>query len=1255
MKTDQTYFFPWVRKGLANSIPEADVFGNVADNDALAKMRAVLTIHTQYKAYPTEEGGEEKTLIDEKEIGLYGPADVSSVNPAAILKRRPEAGSKDFPVQYFPYVEFREPDLPWRYTPAQRTENRLTPWLALLCFRSDRVALYKDGKGLPVITFRGDKAEYEAAFPRMDVLWKTAHAQGPEEKIPTISRLICLRGADPETGVIPPMDEETEYIACLVPTYETGRLRGLGVDPEKLASMTAQTPAWVDYETQKGKERGMEFPVYYSWTFTTGGDSFEDLVKNLKVTTSGQTGVLVDVTRMGNGFDYDVLKCTKARPSIIAPGATRPPQASDEEAFPNTKAAESKLEENLRKLLGCNPVFLEDAQAIGQKPETPDGGVFADPNDDPCVVPPVYGARHVLATSLKEKDHAWISDLNLDIHYRIAAGLGRKVIIENQEVLMDRAWKQVEAVQALNMELYRRLLSMGANKSLKGKTVGEYGEGNQYLASLIFYLSSMKEAADAHGKDLSLASVLAKRDVPTAFATATFHRMADRVARVVDGLSTKSVLQNILEYQTYRFPEHAIQGGTTIPDLKDYSEVAFRSIFQEILDKYLWVHAERKEGYSPSATGGAQRMISYKVPVVFASKWKHANNDSLGSLIVDYPASSTGKPTSDNRYWIDFSNTHVCPTSPVMWLRQFLQSGPYNGDRGPYYFDERLKAFFDAGLDRHNCMGYIYDYKEVKPEGKLAVCDDHIEFCYPSYTDGKGNYVKPAPIVYRPNLIALPGELYRPLFGRTLITRLREEIGCHALYFADLDELMRRWNENHGIADFYSYLEVTSEVHGGPGSQSSVINWMYVPLGVDSIPANTGSPGFINRGDYLRVVANFKDFDYTLGEEQIRTYGDCRRRANAYMVSTPCSILINPASIAPEDLQCFETIGEYREFLKAASQDEVFPYMHMWNQFNDLVAQLERDYPPQAEQQPEADPDDAGKLKAFMEEDPAYEEALEVVKNYYATFYADDAVGNRLREKYIDDLLRSKYPVLAYPIFPEPAYYYLRKFSEEMIVPGAGKLPQDSVSVFQANPAFVESYLAGMNTEMARELLWREYPTDQRGSYFRKFWDSESSKESIRKDEFFDIKPMHTWTGSLGGNMAEGKTGLVIFVLKGRLMRLYPTTRIYLWRAACNAKTKKLDYDPSARDGDGILRPVMETFLNEDTLLVGFKADFYDILGNPAQKDYGYFLAFQEDVEDLDFTVEKENDLDHPDAGTIADALKNDPSIYGKHISLFLQ
>ena len=39
----------------------------------------------------------------------------------------------------------------------------------------------------------------------------------------------------------------------------------------------------------------------------------------------------------------------------------------------------------------------------------------------------------------------------------------------------------------------------------------------------------------------------------------------------------------------------------------------------------------------------------------------------------------------------------------------------------------------------------------------------------------------------------------------------------------------------------------------------------------------------------------------------------------------------------------------------------------------------------------------------------------------------------------------------------------------------------------------------------------------------------------------------------------------------------------------------------------------------------------------------------------LDFTVEEPDDLSHPDAGLIADALKNDPSFYGKHVSLFIK
>lgn len=40
---------------------------------------------------------------------------------------------------------------------------------------------------------------------------------------------------------------------------------------------------------------------------------------------------------------------------------------------------------------------------------------------------------------------------------------------------------------------------------------------------------------------------------------------------------------------------------------------------------------------------------------------------------------------------------------------------------------------------------------------------------------------------------------------------------------------------------------------------------------------------------------------------------------------------------------------------------------------------------------------------------------------------------------------------------------------------------------------FGDSNLVGLNHEMARELLWSEYPTDQRGTYFRQFWDTRES------------------------------------------------------------------------------------------------------------------------------------------------------------------
>ena len=63
--------------------------------------------------------------------------------------------------------------------------------------------------------------------------------------------------------------------------------------------------------------------------------------------------------------------------------------------------------------------------------------------------------------------------------------------------------------------------------------------------------------------------------------------------------------------------------------------------------------------------------------------------------------------------------------------------------------------------------------------------------------------------------------------------------------------------------------------------------------------------------------------------------------------------------------------------------------------------------------------------------------------------------------------------------------------------------------------------MVGLNHEFARKLLWREYPTDQRGSYFRQFWDvrsfidSEGLSEDALQEKLYDIPELHRWLPGL--------------------------------------------------------------------------------------------------------------------------------------------
>ncbi len=102
-----------------------------------------------------------------------------------------------------------------------------------------------------------------------------------------------------------------------------------------------------------------------------------------------------------------------------------------------------------------------------------------------------------------------------------------------------------------------------------------------------------------------------------------------------------------------------------------------------------------------------------------------------------------------------------------------------------------------------------------------------------------------------------------------------------------------------------------------------------------------------------------------------------------------------------------------------------------------------------------------------------------------------DAVRARLRldathaRQVGDDPLA---PVMTWPEFPQPMGDALRDLSQDWLLPGLDKVPRNCATVLETNPRFVEAYLVGLNHEMSRELLWRGFPTDRRGTYFRRFW-----------------------------------------------------------------------------------------------------------------------------------------------------------------------
>ncbi|MCY7351390.1 MAG: hypothetical protein LH606_12105 [Cytophagaceae bacterium] len=421
---NQYSFLSWARKGLVNSISP------VPAGTARASVRLDVLVNGQ--TVP-------------QTIQVLGPQDVIGMNADMVVRTEPRNWITDYEPNYLPFIEFYEEDFPWRYSPRTPDGAKLQPWLTLVVLKPDEFDADDRSHPLPSFKIKKDASQF---FPPADQLWAWAHVhvngavtdaagldavvrQNPDH---AYSRLFSPRKLKPETP----------YQAFLVPTYELGRLAGLG--------LAADNAALLGKASFEGKGAGTAFPYYYRWYFQTGkaGD-FEYLLTLLKPFTADKTIGRRDMDVSTPGFDSEWTDAGFPRLLGLEGALKSPLMQSDAWPLP-PPTPRPEFENDLERLLNLPEKLVQE-------------GV-----ETPVVSIPFYGAKHILEKTIAitndpSKDF-WLTELNRDPRTRTAAGFGTKVVQTQQENLMRKAWEQVKNIKELNQKIRYVQVAMRAGQQL---------------------------------------------------------------------------------------------------------------------------------------------------------------------------------------------------------------------------------------------------------------------------------------------------------------------------------------------------------------------------------------------------------------------------------------------------------------------------------------------------------------------------------------------------------------------------------------------------------------------------------------------------------------------------------------------------------------------------------------------------------------------------------------------------------------------
>lgn len=1076
-------FLPWVRRGLTVALDTVDNLGN-------------LPAHAQASVGVTLAAPLAGVAIAPMPIRLHGPGDVIAIDTSLIVRTDPRPNTTNFEPNYCAIIDFDPPDFPWMLTPARaNADHRLRPWLVLVVLDVAKTGLPKmQGAGL-LPSVRIAAADVNSELPPLNESWSWAHAQVVSESASqdlagiqndlqadprsNISRLVCPRRLSPDR----------QYVACVVPAFEPGRLRGLGLAGDgSSAAMQTLTPAW-----SRPSANDVVLPVYHHWTFSTGpaGD-FEYLARRLRspkkwkndpviaaqLATVGTLPMAVDPL-IGGGLTTMEGALV---PIAYQPGAvSTPTHAASLAAIVNTPASQVD-----------NPVVDE-----------PDGSIRRIE-----VKPPLYGAWHAKQHSAAQAQQPsyWLAGLNLNPRYRGAAGYGAEVVRKNQEDYVDACWDQIGEIRAAEMKFNLTRLAIEAMRALKAKHFDPLP--NERLLQLMGPALPRIEALTAqgvaafkvNGATASLGGQIDRSSLPAAMVDSALRRGLSPLRRglrtAARGTRLAAALpalggQYLKQMAAASSKPAAFAVNAFIPDgilgTRLFDGVGLAGDAGRSVDL-------RDRGLSKPATLGQIKGVLEATTVA---------QRSFASTGVPVPAIRVGQSKGI------FTDSHMQRFGELL----SASAGTRSADLGV------LTTQIEA-LGRRGVEGFLVEAQRGGAQLQISAMQ----------LDGRNGVLR------------LDKPLLRFNAQRQAVRATRTEVSRAAGILLGQVQLSNvRQFDN--VALFSNLPPNAIDLQAGALPGSFVL-----------------SPG-LEFGHVGQVPAPRDVASITLPPA-------LRQRA-----------VLNRFSAATRGIQ-----AQWREpfdTMRVAVKTVDFGVSE--------AAQIVR-----ARTRPELT------LTARLASQVSIAQAALGQQNLYVSPYLSASAAS--------DKLRFMVPalfdrVMAWPHLREPMYRALAEYDQEAFMPGVGNLPQDLIMLVQVNQFFIDSFMVGANVEMNRELLWRGFPTDLRGTPFQRFWGRVKARNDGSLESLDDMLPIHRWLQQPLGKRSDPNItdpDRIALLVKGQLLRRYPNSAVYAWKRKKNvpADQSKLVKNPQGAPPNpktDIQTPVFSGLLAPDITFFGFDIDKADI------------------------------------------------------------